>query len=53
MSSKKARTFVSHKIGMLKKEGKTQEQAVAQALGMARQKGLKVQFKVHGRITKR
>lgn len=37
-----AAVFVRRKIRKLKKEGKTQKQAVGQALGMARSKGLKV-----------
>lgn len=40
--SKKAQGFISHKIGKLMHEGKSQKAAVGQAYGMARQKGYRV-----------
>ena len=37
MAKKKGHSAIGHKIKHLKEEGKTQEQAVGQALGMARE----------------
>lgn len=41
-ASKKAQGYVSQKIRKLKREGKTQRQALGQALGMARSKGYRI-----------
>lgn len=40
--SKEAAGYISHKISKLRHEGKSQEQALGQAYGMARQRGYKV-----------
>lgn len=48
--SSAGRGYVGRKIShLIKEEGKTQEQAVGQAMGMARQKGLRVPAKSGGR----
>ena len=43
-TSKKARSYIGHKIKKIKADepGKTQSQVLGKAFGMARQKGLKV-----------
>lgn len=45
MAKTKAQKYISRKISKLRKEGKTQKQAVGQALGMARQKGFRIKKK--------
>ena len=41
--SEKAQSYVSEKVShLMRKEGKTQKQALGQAFGMARQKGFRI-----------
>ena len=47
--SKKAQSFISNKMHKMKGEDKSQEQKVAIAISMAREKGLKVPKEKKGR----